>query len=68
MLPAIQSPVLQRKRRRNKKDGVAQLLKMYQGMGPVMALAFSLTLGQIERNSLVFAALRRLRGSDSRPA
>ena len=31
------------------KDAVAQLLKTHPGVGPVTALAFSLTLGQIER-------------------
>jgi transposase len=31
------------------KDTVAQLLKTHPGVGPVTALAFSLTLGQIER-------------------
>jgi transposase len=32
-----------------RKDIVAQLLKTHPGVGPVTALAFSLTLGQIER-------------------
>src|SRR5215813_3707858 len=32
-----------------KKDAVAQLLQTHPGVGPVTALAFSLTLGQIER-------------------
>jgi transposase len=32
-----------------RKDAVAQLLKTHPGVGPVTALAFSLTLGQIER-------------------
>jgi transposase len=32
-----------------KKDAVARLLKTHPGVGPVTALAFSLTLGQIER-------------------
>ncbi len=31
------------------KDTVAQLLQTHPGVGPVTALAFSLTLGQIER-------------------
>ncbi len=32
-----------------KKDAVAQLLQTHPGVGPITALAFSLTLGQIER-------------------
>jgi transposase len=32
-----------------KKDAVARLLQTHPGVGPVTALAFSLTLGQIER-------------------